>query len=869
MNDKDKVTYYPVDHQIEKYPVSNISGFCNNGDEYYTVDKDSIQVYSKDSRVQINQFTIQGDIMAIKAVDNPLKSCLIVVQKDAFVLVNLPNGEMETYICEGIDQVFTDIFIPQNQEFFYFVVSTKPFSLKLMRISIFPKSSTFIENKLNVFEMESHNDLVSSTDISYPTFTNKPAFVDAHSRPYIEVSDSGRKPYPNVFYLDDFVPTVVVLKFAKDQLFVTVGGNDSVFFGYQVYNPILMFSMKIPSERHGAVQKIFFDFESQVKFVNVVVYGNDTTEIFFFSMNDSYEIGYVNLQIFDKFRLLAANSHVTIKETLTSLLLFDKTNAEVRQYVFDSHGEIISDSNTLIKMTLPINCIDQKEGTKESEMYLRYIGDVGGVITPNYVNIVSAGEWINVMATSYQFERFVQCVKLLPVLILGKANDQIVLFYKEACQFGFNLPRMNDQQLFVSTALEMLIDTNNIDLFVNEFENTTDVESIISETIYDYFTNYHKTLTEFFESDIMKNKLVNQTMLEEIEEKLAVVKTVMMRLNAESDVLEMLDNNLYCVRYFTPLTEYLPALLEKEVIQCDGSLITPMIDLVMPGHSYPVSIELVMVHLFSHKIYPPLELYLHYLFIVHGLENYRNKIPGFSDLPEIAEIAYLLVAFDSGNYNFFFEKTGKNTNIRMALVTDIIPVMYKYYTTHLFNAPSKYTDYFINFADDTETLKLDLKYLVVRNKCKQAIGTAAEFLSRFNATQQEIRENMQYAFDVAVEEAKIAEMMQVVYNTTLEHQFMTTCLKSRKEVILELLMFFININDIFSATLLFVHINTTLFKEQEDLKTLHEIFQEFVDRLQFNDTQRIKVLALDKQQLDVFINSEKDVDLGEIISSKY
>ncbi|KAL7711583.1 hypothetical protein QTN25_010739 [Entamoeba marina] len=88
---------------------------------------------------------------------------------------------------------------------------------------------------------------------------------------------------------------------------------------------------------------------------------------------------------------------------------------------------------------------------------------------------------------------------------------------------------------------------------------------------------------------------------------------------------------------------------------------------------YFLPFKVLLMKLFSQKITPSFQLYLHYLFLIHGLKD---------KLPIIPTIAELISAFDAGEYQYFVHIFTFTSDIQNTLVNDVFTVAFKYYASN-------------------------------------------------------------------------------------------------------------------------------------------------------------------------------------------
>ncbi|BFU19872.1 hypothetical protein EHI8A_087080 [Entamoeba histolytica HM-1:IMSS-B] len=861
------IVYFENSRVEEEYPSGTINGFSKEGEMYYRIEGKRIEIYSKESKINKTSIECQSEIISAISIDTGIENGIVIVMENTIGIIKNNGGEVINYYIEGAYKVFKEVKIGKDKNYYYFIVVTKPFSIKLVRISCFGKIGRRIEKKLSIKEMEESNEEATYCEVSYPTFTSKPSYMKgaSDSRPYIEVSESGRKPFPNIFYLEEFVPTFISIGRTEKDIIVIVGGNDGLMFGYQVNTPMLIFSIQIASEKHCAIEKIMYSIgkEYQKNYITGILYGGNTTEIYFFGIDERYGLEYKDLMVYENYRFLAGKSHEG-RERITTIIVYDKGKKQVMQSIFDSEGRNISNNMTGIEVTEPIGCVEEREYEEEFEEYEKYKAKGKDIYYPSYIEIMGKKEWSSIICTSPGFERIVQCIRLLPCLIFGRGDEECISYYTDSINMGYSLPEYKESATFITEALQILIGTGNIGILIEELEERSE-ESRVNQVILDFFRIYYEDINKEVKERIMTDDNIDRIFLQEVEEKLAIVKTIFLKINEETNILDRIEQNLYGIRYYLPIIQYVGELRQKEIIEVNGTLITPMINLFMEGSIYPVGIDLMIIHLMNNRIYPSYQLYLNYLFIIHGLNEYIEDIPAFSELPEIPNIARLLVAFDSEEYKYFYDTMRVNVELRESIITDIIPVVFRYYEKVIITKPNKYIDTLVTLIDNIESFHLYIGYLIGRNEFGKAMNSICRFHGRFNSPTEIFLETVKYLFEKIIEKNKLEGYMEVIYNTTWEHYFMTYCLKSESQKdIIGIFNYFLKIEDIYSSSLLYVYLHQYLWINTPIIYQLEQKFQEFVRNRNLNEQCQIQTLLQDQKQLDLFINGDKEISLGMV-----
>ncbi|EDR24672.1 hypothetical protein EDI_099770 [Entamoeba dispar SAW760] len=866
------IVYFENSRVEEEYPSGKINGFCKEGEMYYRIEGKRIEIYSKESKINKTSIECQSEIMSAVSVDTGIESGIIIVMENTIGVIKNKGNEIINYYIEGVNKVFNEVKIGNNKNYYYFIVTTKGFSIKIVRINCFGKIGRPIEKKLSIKEMEESNKEATYCEVSYPTFTSQPNYMKgiSDSRPYIEISESGRRPFTNIFYLEEFVPTFISIKRIEKEIIVIVGGNDGIMFGYQVNIPKIIFSIQIISEKHCAVEKIIYKISKEKKenYITGILYGRNRTEIYFFGIDERYGLEYKDLMIYENYRFLAGKSHEG-KERITTIIVYDKGKKEIMQSIFDSEGRNLSNNMTGIKITEPIIGVEERENEEEFEEYKRYNKEGNNIYYPSYIEIIGKKEWSSIICTSPGFERMIQCIRLIPCLIFGRGDEECISYYKDSINKGYLLPEYKENAKFITEGLQILIGTGNIEILIEELEEKSE-DNRVNKVIKEFFRIYYEDINKEVKERIMEEDNIDRIFLQEVEEKLMIIKKIFLKIKEETNILDRIEQNLYGIRYYLPIIQYIGELRKKEIIKVNGTLITPMINLFMEGSIYPVGINLMIIHLMNNKIYPSYQLYLNYLFIIHGLNEYIGDIPAFIELPEIPNIARLLVAFDSEEYKYFYDTMRVNIELRESIITDIIPVVFRYYEKVIIKKPNKYIDTLVTLIDNIESFNLYIGYLVARNEFGKAMNSICKFHGRFNSTKEIFIETVKYLFKKISEMNKIERYMEIIYNTIWEHYFMIYCLKNNNQKdIIGIFNYFLKIEDIYSSSLLYVYLHQYLWINTPIIYQLEQKFQEFVLNKNLNEQCQIQTLLQDQKQLELFINGDKEISLGMVAREQF
>ncbi|KAL7721891.1 Uncharacterized protein QTN25_000680 [Entamoeba marina] len=857
-------------NQIEYSIESSKSGFCDNGGLMFVGQKKKVSLYCKQSSIPTDEIECDSNVTCAVASNTTSGNVLFIATSESLQVVKFEETiTSHTIQIKGIVSMFDNICYSKNPLYHYVIFATQPFSIQMLRVKNNAVSYTTISKFHTIQDFESSKDDIALINLSYSTFTPKPSFLSPQStKPFIETSSSGRFPFTNYQYLDTFIPTFISIHLAGGRPIVLVGGKSGLCFVYDPSEPHLLFSIQFQKCERLAIETIFFHYDVEdieKGYMKVILCGDRTTTVLFYSFDKNIGLKYLNLHVLDNKQYLYS-AHPSELNNTTMILTYDITPNSIEMWTYDAKGYLISNTNYNIEMSKPLCVVDKSKVLYEtSSIYEQSLPKCPKFFIPFEINVVTDKEWFGLCCSNELAEIFEQSIRLLPPIVLNNSNKAMISFYNNAISRGFNFPEINcEQKELIKDAFNFLIEIGHHDLILeelNEIEQGSDLEIIALE----FFKIYYDDLSySFTNRATLHTHTINTRVLERIESAFIVCKKAFILLNAEQHIHDRIKQNIYALRYFRSIGEFIEQLSHPAVMNVNGTLVNPILGLINDGSSYPFPLGLLIVHLFTHPIYPVFQIYLHYLFIIHGLSDYINFIPTFNNIPQIDVVPQLLVAFDSQQYDYFFKSLKENKELNEAFVTDVLPTVFNYYSNTFVSKPLNEINKLEKLVNNIELLDHFVKYLVASEQFAKAIDVICDYHLQQKSPNTVFWDFIQKLFGDVILQGKIDLFLKTTYNTQWEHHFMVFVVETQNfDPILSLLKHYCRVGDIYSATLVFVMAMSVFPKTTENGAVLITNFQSFVNGRSDSDQKHILDLMNDKKQLTLFFNTDLPLTLKQ------
>ena len=907
-------------------------GFCNKSSWFYTHQSSNIiLIIDKVTQEQKYIFTLPSPILSISSIDTQSSSALIVAMTDSVAIVNLLFGDVLSFPFPCASKIFTEFAMDLNENYFHFVVATEPLGLYLVKCSVFMREKCPLVQKKSYKAFCECCENACLLDITLSTMCSKNKFVSfahlasvaqnvgnniretfarytvmnnnnnnennnnnfretlAHvvngsfnqKEPFVECSETGIKPYTKVMFLDQFVPLFVSLSEVNEELIVVVGGNGALFFGYNSTTNELLFSHQLPiDEDVSSVERILYNLDRSKsdEFVIPIISCEKRTIVAFYQIErmntlDNKEIvngiRFITSAVLNDTKYLAANVHHG-NHSIMSMLFFGKENKTVYQALFEIDGRKISiDQLKDIELQQPIHKYQQQTIVNEYKCYEEYIENVYDCYLPSYISLIDKNGWSEIICSSVVFEEFIQAIRLLPTLILRRYQPEYLEFYNKTIAKGFGLPQYAETNKFIVDSLKFLMLTNNISLLIEDMDGDyQDVRPL--QIIEEYFRSSYEIIVKEFTTKVYSKQKINSLFMKEVEEQLEIIKAIFTKVNVDYQLIEQVEQNLYAIRYFTPFIHLFDELNKEPVIIVDGTTINPCINVFMEGYKHPISITSLLIHLFNTPICPPYQIYLTYLFIIHGLVDSIHLIPSFDELPEIPDIATLLMYFDSENLSMFFEELRINKAAQEVFIIDILPTIFNYYSESTLTPPPQRFTELISLIKTEETLLQYFSVLIAHNEFVETINELVEFSSMRKLSDEDFRTLLNGVFNIVIKKNKLSLFFEKIYNTIYEHHFMNFVFMSGNDSdLIKVLHFYMNINDIYSTALVYKHFEENIWNDNEmALNVIRNMFDQFLSQKSSVERGQIDMLQKQKKFLQTFIEGEKELTLEFCLANK-
>ncbi|KAL7715071.1 hypothetical protein QTN25_007290 [Entamoeba marina] len=234
------ISYYEKSRFYGSYPPeAYVSGFCNNGKDLYVVDQNKVLLFDYSSTVPKDIIKCPEIIVSAIDSDTVNGNALIVATENNICLIKL-GGEREVtvYPLHGIFKLFNSIYYEKNPEYHYVVAVTNPLTVRLIKIKTNAQTVQIIQEFPTIQEFEYSSYDACLVDLSYSTFKKQPelSFSMKNTKPFIEASASGKRPFDCVIFMEDFIPMALNVHYINGHIVVLVGGNGGLLFGYDPVN---------------------------------------------------------------------------------------------------------------------------------------------------------------------------------------------------------------------------------------------------------------------------------------------------------------------------------------------------------------------------------------------------------------------------------------------------------------------------------------------------------------------------------------------------------------------------------------------------------------------------------------------------------